>query len=76
VEIRPIPLYLEPARLSKFLLVQDLADAIHKLIGDAAGQQIKFTVRVEVGGTGSVPEDLITKLNNTLSSISDDLKLH
>ena len=55
--------------------VQDLADAIHKLIADAAGQQIKFVVRVEVGGTSAVSEDLITKLNDTLRSISDHLKL-
>lgn len=56
--------------------VQDFADSIGKLIEAAAGQKIKFRIRIEVGGPGTPSEDLLAKLNKLLGDVSDDLKLN
>ena len=55
--------------------IQDLADVVGEVVGIAVGHDLKFTLRVELGGDTPPPDDVIEKLNKTLGGISDDLRL-
>jgi hypothetical protein len=54
--------------------IQDLADAVGELIELAAGQELRFRLRVELG-IESLADDVVEKIGNVLADISKDLTL-
>ena len=61
--------YLEPNQ------IQDLSDQIPDLTKTAAGQDLKYHVRIELKGDVLAGEDLINKINKLLQEVSDKLHL-
>lgn len=56
--------------------LQDLADVIGDLKKAAAGHDLRFILRIEVGGTdAAAPESVVDKLNELLKTVSDQMKL-
>lgn len=55
--------------------LQDLADIIADLAQEAAGHSLKISVELQVGSETTAPNELITKLNEMLASVSQRLKL-
>jgi hypothetical protein len=53
---------------------QDLADQLADVKKAAIGHEVKFTVRIEVGGK-PVSDEVVTRLNEVLGKVSDKLKL-
>ena len=56
--------------------IQDLADQIHVIIHAAVGNNLRFNVRIELGGETTPPADVVTKINALLAEVSDDLRFH
>ena len=56
--------------------IQDLADQVHSIVRAAAGNNLKFSVRIELGGDTAPPAEVVIELNALLSQISDDLQFH
>ena len=54
--------------------IQELADQVHAIILVAVGNNIKFNVRIELGGEKAPPADVVTEVNALLAQISDDLR--
>lgn len=54
--------------------IQDLADVIGELTAAAAGNELKFHLRIELGGEVTPQNETIEKLNKIFKDISDDLK--
>jgi len=61
--------YLEPSQ------IQDLADQIPEITKAAAGQDLKYHVRMELKGDEKTKEDVAKQINELLKEVSDDLKL-
>ena len=61
--------YLEPNQ------IQDLADQIPELTKTAAGQDLKYHLRIELKGDVRAREELSNKINRLLDKISDKLHL-
>ncbi len=55
--------------------IQDLADVIPELTRAAAGHDLKFHVRVEIGGEKHPESTVVTAINDLLSQVSDSMKL-
>ena len=55
--------------------VQDLAEVIGDLKQAAAGHELKFHVRIELGGDPPPSDEVIKKLNALLKDISKDIQL-
>ncbi|MGE0825940.1 MAG: DUF499 domain-containing protein [Candidatus Binatia bacterium] len=55
--------------------IQDLAEHVAELARLAVGFDLTFHVRVEFGGSSRPSEEIITKMNNLLSEVSDVFKL-
>ena len=56
--------------------IQDLADVIGDLKSAAAGHEIKFHLRIELGsGDTPPPTELIERVNQILGEVSEDLEL-
>lgn len=57
--------------------LQDLADALGAIRTRAVGYDLKFTVRIQVGGgaVGTVPDDVIAGVNEVLTPIERDLEI-
>lgn len=55
--------------------IQDLADMISELTAAAAGNDLKFHLRIELGGDVQPQSETIDKLNKILKDISVNLKL-
>ena len=55
--------------------IQDLADQIPEIAQAAVGSQLKFNVRIELGGDTTPDPAVVEKINALLSEVSDDLKL-
>ena len=56
--------------------IQDLADQVHSIVRAAAGNNLKFNVRIELGGDAPPPAEVVSEINALLSQISDDLQFH
>ena len=54
--------------------IQDLADQVHSIVRAAAGNNLKFNVRIELGGNTPPPADVVSEINALLSQISDGLQ--
>ena len=61
--------YLEPSQ------IQDLADQIPEITKAAAGQDLKYHIRMELKGDEKTREEVAKQINELLKSVSDDLKL-
>ncbi len=55
--------------------IQDLADQVPELLKAAIGNDLKFTVRVEVGGENTPAPEALEKINKLLADVSEDLRL-
>ena len=55
--------------------IQDLADQIPNIAQAAVGGDLKFKVRIELGGDTPPDPAVVDKINALLSEVSDDLKL-
>lgn len=55
--------------------VQDLSDAVAELSKAAAGHDLRFFMRVALGGENAPPESIIEAVNAVLTKVSRDLKL-
>lgn len=56
--------------------IQDLADVIGDLVGVAVGHDLKFRVRIELGGDTPPPDEVVEKVNEILESVSENIRLH
>lgn len=55
--------------------IQDLADVIGEVVKAAAGYDLKFRVRIELGGDPMPGEDVAGKAIEILKDVSDDLEM-
>ena len=55
--------------------IQDLADQIPEIAQAAVGSELKFNVRIELGGDTAPDPAVVEKINALLSEVSEDLKL-
>ena len=55
--------------------IQDLADQIPEITKAAIGNDLKFSVRVELGGEGPPSAEAVEKINELLAEVSDTLRL-
>ncbi len=55
--------------------IQDLADAMGELTSTAAGNELKFHLKIELGGKIPAADDVLNKLNHILQDITDKLQL-
>ena len=55
--------------------VLDLADVIPELLSASIGSDVRFNVRVEVGGATPPSQDAIERINSLLAKVSADLRL-
>jgi hypothetical protein len=55
--------------------IQDLADVIGEIAKAAVGQDLRFCLHVELGGSTPPPEDVVGKVNEILGQVSEDLRL-
>ena len=55
--------------------IQDLADHVDEIVMAAVGNNLRFSVRIELGGQNVVPSNVVDEINALLAKISDDLQL-
>ena len=55
--------------------IQDLADHVPEIAKAAVGNDLKFSVRIELGGKGPPPSEAVEKINALLADVSDTLRL-
>lgn len=55
--------------------IQDLAEVIGELVNATIGYELVFRLQVELGGAGTLPEEVVRKVNELLTRIAADLKL-
>ena len=55
--------------------IQDLADQVGELVKLAIGLELKFALRVELGGAARPSTELLAKINEILRAIRSDLEL-
>ena len=55
--------------------IQDLADQVPELLKAAVGNDLKFTVRVEVGGESTPSPEAVQRINELLAEVSEDLQI-
>jgi hypothetical protein len=55
--------------------IQDLADVIPDLIKAAVGHELKFGVRIELGGETPPSQEVAEAVNGVLAEVAADLKL-
>jgi hypothetical protein len=55
--------------------IQDLADQMGELVRLAIGFELKFVLRVELGGAARPSSELLAKTNEILRAIRSDLEL-
>ena len=55
--------------------IQDLADQMPELLKAAIGNDLKFTVRIEVGGESAPAPATLEKINELLADVSEELRL-
>src|SRR5262249_17195266 len=54
--------------------LQDLADQVGELTRTAVGYDLKFLLRVELGGKAQPPSDLVERLNALLAEVAEGLR--
>ena len=55
--------------------IQDLADQIPGITDAAIGEDLKFNIRVELGGETPPDPEAVEKINRLLAEVSEDMKL-
>ncbi len=55
--------------------IQDLADQIPGITDAAIGEDLKFNIRVELGGETPPDPETVEKINRLLAEVSEDMKL-
>ena len=55
--------------------LQDLAEAMGDITKAAAGHDIKYTVRIDLGGEKPAPDSVVEEVNIALAKASKKLKL-
>jgi hypothetical protein len=55
--------------------LQDLAEAVAEITKAAAGHEIKYVVRIDLGGDKPAPDAVVEEVNKALAKVSNKLKL-
>ena len=55
--------------------IQDLADQLPELLKAAIGSDLKFSIRIELGGETSPESESVERINSLLSEVAADFKL-
>ncbi|CEP69107.1 Protein of unknown function DUF499 [Moorella glycerini] len=55
--------------------IQDLAEVIGELVNTTVGYNLVFKLQVELGGVGTLPDEVVQKVNELLGAIAAELKL-
>lgn len=55
--------------------IQDLADVVGDLTRVAVGHDLKFHLRIELGGEDAPPDKMVQEMNKILKSIIKDMQL-
>jgi hypothetical protein len=55
--------------------IQDLADQVAEIVKAAAGLELKFNLRVELGGPSQPSDEIVARVNELLRGVADKLKL-
>ena len=55
--------------------IQDLADQMPELLKAAVGNELRFTVGIEVGGATAPSPEVVEKIKALLAEVSEDLRL-
>ena len=55
--------------------IQDLADIVSDLIKAAVGHTLRFRIRVELGGSAPLPDEVVEKVNAILKGIASEIEL-
>lgn len=55
--------------------LQDLADAVARISAASAGHELKYVVRIDLGGDKPAPAAVVEAVNGILGSVSSKLKL-
>ena len=55
--------------------IQDLAEQIPELLAAAVGSNLKFSVRIELGGETVPNEESVEQINSLLSEVTEELRL-
>jgi len=80
VGVKESPPSLKPGVLSaeselRASQIQDLAEKIAEITRHAVGLDLKFRLRIELGGAQPPPNDVVAKLNQILKEIAENLRL-
>jgi hypothetical protein len=77
--VRPEPVLPAGVRVAQAELrpnqLQDLADQVGELTRAAVGFELRFCVRVELGGKMPPPAELVEKVNKLLAEVAEELRL-
>jgi hypothetical protein len=55
--------------------IEDLADIVGDLVKAAVGHDLKFRIRVELGGGALLPDEVVAKVNAILKGIASEIEL-
>lgn len=55
--------------------IQDLAEQVSEVAKIAVGHDLRFHLRIELGGASRPPDDVIMKMNQVLQEVSGELRL-
>ena len=55
--------------------IQDLADQLPELLKAAIGSELKFSIRIELGGETSPESESVERINSLLSEVAAELEL-
>lgn len=55
--------------------IQDLAEIIGELVNAAVGYNLVFKLQVELGGAGTLPDEVVQEVNRLLARVAAELKL-
>jgi hypothetical protein len=73
---QPVPAGLRIAEaVLKSNQIQDLADVVGEVVSAAAGHDLRFTLRLEVGGATRTPDDVVSEINKILDKAGIPLRL-
>jgi hypothetical protein len=70
--VRPSPGVLQAEAELEASQVQDLADVVADVVKTAAGCDLRFIVRVELGAEDMPPEDAVDEINGLLMSVDEN----
>ena len=56
--------------------IQDLAENVHDIVLAAVGNNLKFNLRIELGGETAPSSEVVNAINALLAEVSEDLRFY